>query len=45
MSVTKRGALALVAAAVLGVAAPVIAPTALAEPDAESRQRRGARSR
>src|SRR6478735_310340 len=36
MSVTKRGALALVAAAALGVAAPVIAPTALAEPDAGS---------
>jgi hypothetical protein len=36
MSVTKRGALALVAAAVLGVAANVIAPPALAEPDADS---------
>ncbi len=36
MSVTKRGALALVAAAALGVAAPVIAPAALAEPDSGS---------
>lgn len=36
MSVTKRSALALVVAAALGVAAQVIAPTALADPGADS---------
>src|SRR5262245_30343383 len=36
MSLTKRGVLALVAATVVGVAAQVVSPTALAEPDPDS---------
>lgn len=36
MNVTTRGAMALVAATILGFSALVIAPTALADPDADS---------